>query len=117
MSIQFSESTFRALERLRTEPPSSEQYRGNPGIPPAARCHTGEAHTGNLGEPHPISVDGGQQEWICSDVFSGPVAMAVYGYEATALLSVFRHLDLELLSSDDRAALLSFKSRLRDCFG
>jgi hypothetical protein len=52
MSIQFSESTFRALERLRTEPPSSEQYRGNPGIPPAARCHTGEAHTGNLGEPH-----------------------------------------------------------------
>jgi hypothetical protein len=50
-------------------------------------------------------------------VFSGPVAMAVYGYEVTALLSVFRHLDLELLSSDDRAALLSFKSRLRDCFG
>lgn len=97
MTIQFSESTFRALERLRTEPPSSEQYRGNPG----------EAQTGNLGEEH----------LICTDVFSGPAAMAVYGYEATALLSVFRHLDLELLSPDDRAALLSFKSRLRDCFG
>jgi hypothetical protein len=94
MTIQIWDNTFRPLERLRTEPSSSEQYRSNPS----------EAETGNLGEPLQICVEGTSSLLVCAD-------------EATALLSVFRHLDLELLSPDDRTALLGFKSRLRDCFG